>query len=59
MCRKRRNDKKQTVQFRVQDVTFFKKDKLGRLKQMDWKATAEEIVMADNCTLKLSNKKNG
>ena len=47
------------MQFRVQDVTFFKKDKLGRLRQMDQKATAEEIMTADSCTLKLSNQKNG
>ena len=31
-CRRRHSDEKQTVQFRVKDVTFFKCDKQGRLR---------------------------
>ena len=58
-CKTKRNSEKQTVQFRIMDVTFFKRDKRGRLKQMDRNASAEEIMKADSCTLKLSNQKNG
>ena len=58
-CRTKRNNDKQTVQFRIQDVTFFKRNKEGRLKQMPCKASAEEIMEADSCTLKLLNQKNG
>ena len=33
-CRTKRNIEKQMVQFRIQDVTFSKRNKEGRLKQM-------------------------
>ena len=58
-CRTKRNNEKQTVQFRIQDVTFFKRNKEGRLKQMSLKASAKETVIADSCTVKISNQKNG
>ena len=57
-CRTKRNNEKQTVRFRIQDVTFFKRNKAGRLKQMPHDASAEEIMSADSCTLKLSNEEN-
>ena len=54
-----RNESKQTVQFRVKDVTFFKKDKLGRLQQLPRNAEAALVLAADAATLKLDNQKNG
>ena len=54
-----RNDTKQTVQFRMMDVVFFKKDKSKRLRLLKPSATDEEIMNADGATLRLSNQKNG
>ena len=54
-----RNNTKQTVQFRLQDVTFFKRDTNGRLKQLSRTATNGDILSADSATLKLDNQKNG
>ena len=50
---------KQTVTFRVCDVTFFKKDHKGRLRQLPRNAPEEDIMTADSATLKLTNQKNG
>jgi hypothetical protein len=55
----KRNNTKRTVQFRMRDVTFFKKDKWGRLKQIPRNAPARVILAADAATLKLDNQKNG
>ena len=57
--KQKQNDEKQTVHFRSKDVTFFKRDEQGCLRQLSWKATKEEIMTADICTLKLTSKKNG
>jgi hypothetical protein len=54
-----RNTTKQTVQFRLQDVTFFKRDHAGRLRQLSRIAGDQEILTADRATLKLDNQKNG
>ena len=54
-----RNNSKQTVQFRLQDVTFFKRDHAGRLRQLSRFASDEDILTADGATLKLDNQKNG
>ena len=54
-----RNHSKQTVQFRVQDVTFFRKDQSGTLRQLSRFAPYEDILTADSATLKLDNQKNG
>ncbi len=54
-----RNNTKQTVQFRLQDVTFFKRDTAGRLRQLSRSASNIEIMLADSATLKLDNQKNG
>ena len=54
-----RNNTKQTVQFRLQDVTFFKRDCMGRLRQLSRLAGDQDILMADSATLKLDNQKNG
>ena len=58
-CRQRCNEEKQTVQFRIKDVTFFRRDKQGRLQKLPWNATSDKIMAVDSCTLKLSNQKNG
>jgi hypothetical protein len=54
-----RNESKQTHQFKLKDVTFFKKDKWGRLRQLPRNAPARQIMSADCATLKLDNQKNG
>ena len=54
-----RNNSKQTVQFRLQDVTFFKRDMNGILRQLSRQAPTSEILQADGATLKLDNQKNG
>ena len=54
-----RNNTKQTVQFRLQDVTFFKRDSAGRLRQLSRSASDVELLTADSATLKLDNQKNG
>ena len=53
-----RNNSKQTVQFRMKDVQFFKKEE-GILKPLPPKANDDEILTADSVTLRLSNQKNG
>jgi hypothetical protein len=55
----RRNDTKQTVQFRLKDVTFFKRDRLGALHQISRQAKSSLLLSADSATLKLENQKNG
>lgn len=54
----KRNDTKQTVNFRMKDVTFFKKDEHGRLRQVA-RDDIDGILKADAATLKLENQKNG
>ena len=54
-----RKQNKQTVQFKMEDVTFFKKRGDGILKQLPATADAETILAADAVTLKLDNQKNG
>ena len=57
--KERRNSSKQTVQFRLQDVTFFKRNRKGHLRQLSRFATRHNILTADSATLKLDNQKNG
>ena len=54
-----RNHTKQTVQFRIADVTFFKHDSHGQLKQLSRLAPLTDIMSAASATLKLDNQKNG
>ena len=54
-----RGDSKQTVSFRMKDVTFFEFDSKKRLTQMPRNASDERIMNAAGCTLRLSNQKNG
>jgi len=51
--------RKQTVQFKVKDVTFFKTDKHGVLCCLPCNAPFSLIMTAGSATLKLDNKKNG
>ena len=54
-----RNNTKQTKQFKLEDITFFKRVN-GRLRQLSRKnASDEDIMSADSCTLKIDNQKNG
>ena len=53
------NNTKQTVQFCVKDVTFFRKDGAGHLRQLSRLAMSADILTADSATLKLENQKNG
>ncbi len=50
---------KQTIQFKLEDVTFFSKDKSGRIRQLPRNASERELMTADSATLKLDNQKNG
>lgn len=54
-----RRREKQTQQFRVKDVTFFKYNKRGQLRQVPRNASAQILLSADSATLKLDNQKNG
>ena len=53
------NETKQTVQFKREDITFFKKNQLGQLRCLPRDAPANLISTADGATLKLDNQKNG
>lgn len=53
-----RNTTKQTMQFKLQDVTFFKVTN-GVLRQLSRQASASDILTAHSATLKLDNQKNG
>jgi len=54
-----RNETKQTVQFKFEDVTFFKKKALGQLRCLSRTAPSHLIASADGATTKLDNQKNG
>jgi hypothetical protein len=54
-----RNESKQTQQFKMADVTFFKRDHTGALRQLPRQAASDLIMSADSATLKLDNQKNG
>ncbi len=55
----KRNNKKQTVQLKLEDVHFFKKNKVGTLVCLPRTAPAVLFLTADSVTLKLDNQKNG
>jgi hypothetical protein len=55
----KRNETKQTVQFKYEDITFFKKDSSGKLRCLPRNAPAHLIATADGATMKLDNQKNG
>ncbi len=51
--------RKQTVQFKVEDVTFFKTDKHGILRCLPCNAPYSLIITAESTMLKLNIQKNG
>jgi hypothetical protein len=53
------NKTKQTVQFKYEDITFFKKNLSGQLRCLPRDAPAHIIATADGATMKLDNQKNG
>ena len=55
----KRNNTKQTVQFKLEDVTFYKKTKWGQLRCLPKNAPYQLVLSADSATLKLDNQKNG
>ncbi len=55
----KRNNTKQTVQFKFKDISFFKRNKAGTLVCLPKDAPPSLIMMADSATLKLDNQKNG
>jgi hypothetical protein len=58
-CDRTKHAKKQTIQFKLEDVTFFKSDKNGTLRCLLCNAPYSFIITAESTTLKLDNKKNG
>jgi hypothetical protein len=57
--RKNTRQTKQTVQFKLEDVKFFKRNKMGTLVCLPSDAPAALVLTADSVTLKLDNQKNG
>ena len=55
----KRNNTKQTVQFKLEDVTFYKKTTWGQLRCLPKNAPYQLVLSADSATLKLDNQKNG
>jgi hypothetical protein len=53
--KKYKNETKQTEQFKLRDVTFFKFDKKNRLKRLSKNAADRLIMTADGFTLKIGN----
>jgi hypothetical protein len=53
------NNTKQTVQFKLEDVTFFKKNTAGTLVYLPKMAPTSVVMSADSAMLKLNNQKNG
>jgi hypothetical protein len=51
--------KKQNVQFKLEDVTFFKTDKKGILQCLLHDAPYSLIMTVESATLNLDNQKNG
>ena len=54
-----RNKSKQTVQFKLEDVTFFHRNDIGQLGCLPQDAPLEMLLSAEGACLKLDNQKNG
>jgi hypothetical protein len=59
MVKGSRNNTKQTVQFKYEDVSFFKKNTQGQLRCLPCNTAADLILTADGAMLMLDNQKNG
>ena len=55
----KKNETKQTMQFKLEDTMFFCQDAKRLLRQLPRNALEKEILLADGATLKLDNQKNG
>jgi hypothetical protein len=55
----KQNNTKQTVQFKLEDVTFYKKTRAGQLRCFPKTAPYNFVLSANSATLKLDNQKNG
>ncbi len=55
----KRNETKQTVQFKMEDITFFRTNAQGQLWCLPRDAPDHMVMMADGATMKLDNQKNG
>jgi hypothetical protein len=53
------NNSKQTEEFKLGDIMFFRKDAQGNLRCLPHDAHADLIESADGATMKLDNQKNG
>ncbi len=54
-----RNNSKQTEEFKLGDIMFFRKDAQCNLRYLPRDAHADLIRLADGATMKLDNQKNG
>ena len=54
-----RNNSKQTEEFKLGDIMFFRNDAQGNLRCLPRDAHADLIASADGATMKLDNQKNG
>jgi hypothetical protein len=54
-----RNKSKWTVQFKLEDITFFGRNPLEQLRCLPRDAPFEELLTVEGATLKLDNQKNG
>ena len=54
----KRNNTKQMVQFKLEDVTFYKKTRAGQLCCLPKAAPYNLVLSANSATLKLDNQKN-
>ena len=55
----RRKQMTRTRQFRMKDVTFYKRGRHGVMRALPPNAPAKDIMTADVATLRISNQKNG
>ncbi len=54
----KKNNTKQTIQYKLKDVKFFKKNNAGTLVCLPNNAPASLVMTADSATLKLDNQRN-
>ena len=59
MTKGTRNDIKQLVQFKLEDITFFKKNQHGQFHYLPLYTQGHLITTTDLATMKLDNQKNG
>ena len=55
----KREETKQTIQFKMEDITFFKCNAAGELRCISRDSPDHIIMTADGATMKLDNQKNG